>query len=542
MNLISQCGSRAHFDALVIGSGISGLSFCLALLQARPKAKIALLCKKKLQESNSYYAQGGIAAVSKETDTFSQHFQDTLSSGDGFSHPDVVSAIIKEAPHYIQNLEHYGVLFDQIPNSDEPDLAQEGGHSQRRIFHCKDQTGQAIVDSLIARVHEHPNIQIFESHIAVHLLNRRYQPTPRYYGEIVGAYVLAIETGLIHTFLSKVVILATGGAGKIYRYTTNPDVATGDGLAIAYRAGVRVANLEFYQFHPTLLYHPECPNFLISEAVRGEGGYLRLPQTGERFMQRYAPAQMELATRDVVARAIFNEIEQSSYNYVHLDITHHSSAFLQQHFPNIYRTLKQLGIDMSQDLIPVVPAAHYQCGGILADVAGQTDKDRLYAIGEVAFTGLHGANRLASNSLLEAGVMAEYAAQACLKWLDNPLTSVEKILDWDSKGVSDSRRASQINAHWRGLRGEMTSYAGIVRTEEGLKDLLQLILTRSQMIEEYYWQYTVTRDLLELRNMILVAELMVRSALKRRESRGGHYREDYPQKSTDALETISQRK
>ncbi len=538
MDAISQCGSRESFDVLVIGTGIAGLSFCLALLQERPKAKIALLCKTKLQESNSYYAQGGIAAVSREGDTLSQHFQDTLSSGDGFSHPDVVSGILKEAPQYIQKLEHYGVSFDKMANHHEPDLAQEGGHSQRRIFRCKDQTGRAIIKSLMARVQEHPNIQIFESHIAVHLLNRAYQPVPRYYGEIVGAYVLEIATGLIHTFLSKVVILATGGAGKIYRYTTNPDVATGDGLAIAYRAGVRAVNLEFYQFHPTLLYHPQCPNFLISEAVRGEGGYLRLPQTGERFMRRYAPAQMELATRDVVARAIFNEIEQSSYNYVHLDTTHHSPAFLAQHFPNIYGTLKQLGIDMSQDLIPVVPAAHYQCGGILTDVAGQTDKDRLYAIGEVAFTGLHGANRLASNSLVEAGVMAGYAAQACLKWLDAPLPLTEKIPDWDSKGVSDSRRASQINAHWRGLRGEMTSYAGIIRTEEGLKDLLKLILTRSQMIEEYYWQYTVTRDLLELRNIILVAELIVRSALKRRESRGGHYREDYPQKSLDAEETI----
>jgi len=538
MNTLSQHGSRHAFDVLVIGSGIAGLSFCLELLQLRPKTRIALISKVQLSESNSYYAQGGIAAVSSPEDAIAAHEKDTLLSGDGLSNTKAVNTILTEAPGYVEKLSQYGVQFDQ-------GLAQEGGHSHRRIFHSGDQTGRAVIDTLLARIREHTHIDIFESHMAVNLLVQHTPHQPGNHGEVVGAYILDTSTSLIDTFLAKVTVLATGGAGKIYRYTTNPDVATGDGLAMAYRAGVRVGNLEFYQFHPTLLYHPECRNFLISEAVRGEGAYLRLPKTDERFMQRYAPEQMELATRDVVAHAIFTEIERSDYNYVELDITHQPKAFLEKRFPNTYRTLLTLGIDMSTDKIPVVPAAHYQCGGILTDTCGHTDKQRLYAIGEVAFTGLHGANRLASNSLVEAGVMAVFAAKDCVKWLDEKQSAAfsnltAKINDWDSKGVTDLRRASQINAHWRSLRGEMTSYAGIVRTEAGLKDLLRLILTRSQMIEEYYWKHLITRDLLELRNIILVAELIVRSALQRRESRGGHYREDYPDKVEQQLETILQ--
>jgi L-aspartate oxidase len=533
MHTLSQHGSRESFDVLIIGSGMAGLSFCLELLRLRPKTRIALISKVQLSESNSYYAQGGIAAVTSSDDSLKQHANDTFLSGDGLSNPDAVKTILSEAPHVIQNLRDCGVAFDE-------DLTREGGHSHRRIFHCGDRTGRVVMDALLAKIHANPAITVFESHMAVNLLVQDKAHQPGYHGEVIGAYVLDTKTDLIHTFLANAVVLATGGAGKIYRYTTNPDVATGDGLAMAYRAGARVGNLEFYQFHPTLLYHPECRNFLISEAVRGEGGYLRLPGTGERFMQRYAPDSMELATRDVVARAIFNEIERGDYNYVHLDITHRPKAFLQQHFPAIYSTLLQLGIDMSRDKIPVVPAAHYQCGGILTDTSGHTDKERLYAIGEVTFTGLHGANRLASNSLVEAGVMAIHAARDCCKWLEQPVSQQPQLLDWDSKGVTDLRRAGQINAHWRSLRGEMTSYAGIVRTEAGLKDLRQLILTRSQMIEEYYWHHAVTRDLLELRNIILVAELIVRSALKRRESRGGHYREDYPEKASQQLESVLQ--
>ncbi len=529
MTKLSQRGQRETFDVIVIGSGIAGLSFCLKLLQLRPQTRIALISKTSLCESNSYVAQGGIAAAISLDDSIEQHITDTLNAGDGLSNTEAVTTILEKAPNYIQHLQTYGVAFDKT-TAQHPDLTREGGHSQRRIFHCGDQTGKAVITILAERVRAQPNVTVFESHMAVNLLIQRQPHQPGFHGEIIGAYVLDTQTGLIHTFLAKAVILASGGAGKIYRYTTNPDVATGDGVAMAYRVGARVGNLEFYQFHPTLLYHAEKRNFLISEAVRGEGGFLRLPTNGERFMQRYAADKMELATRDIVARAIFTEIENSEFNYVHLDITHQPKSLLMRHFANIFHTLHDLGIDMSQDLIPVVPAAHYLCGGILADVFGRTDKQRLYAIGEVAFTGLHGANRLASNSLVEAGVMAENAAQDCLTWLEQPLTLIKTPHDWDSEGVTDLRRASQISAHWRSLRGEMTSYAGIVRTAAGLTDLLQLIITRRQMIDDYYRVHIVTRDLLELRNIILVAELIVRAALKRHESRGGHYREDYPLK------------
>jgi L-aspartate oxidase len=535
----SQQGTRQAFDVLIMGSGLAGLSFCLELSQLRPQTRIALISKTALGDSNSYYAQGGIAAVmDSKNDSLQQHIADTLTAGDAISYPPAVDAIIAQAPQLVQHLCDYGVPFDKV--ADQYHLTQEGGHSQRRIFHCGDQTGQAVIDTLVARVRQHANITLLESHMGVNLMLQQYPHQPGRQDEVIGAYVLDIQSGLIHTVLANTVVLATGGAGKIYRYTTNPDIATGDGLAMAYRAGARVGNLEFYQFHPTLLYHPECRNFLVSEAVRGEGGYLRLPDSGERFMQRYAPEQMELATRDIVARAIFNEMEQGDYSYVHLDITHRPKEFLQQRFPNIYRTLFKLGIDISRDPIPVVPAAHYQCGGVLSDIKGRTDKQRLYAIGEVAFTGLHGANRLASNSLVEAGVMGQLAAQDCLQWLEQPAQLIHQPEDWHSESVTDLRRASQINAHWRSLRGEMTSYAGIVRTEAGLEDLLKLIITRRDMVEEYYWKHYITRDLLELRNIILVAELIVRAALKRRESRGGHYREDYPQKSPHALETITQ--
>lgn len=523
---ISQRGQRAFFDVLVLGSGLAGLNFCLALSRLRPKVRIALISKTQLLESNSYYAQGGIAAVADPPDSLEQHKKDTLAAGAGLNHPEALEAILSAAPSLVRDLMQQGVPFDQGADG-KPDLAQEGGHSARRIFHCGDQTGRAIIETLAMQIHNFPNIQVFEGHHAVNLLLKIQKNRPGMQSEVVGAYVLEVETGKIHSFFAPVVVLATGGAGKTYRYTTNPDVATGDGIAMAYRVGARVSHMEFYQFHPTLLYHRQCRNFLISEAVRGEGAYLRLPATGERFMQRYAPKAAELATRDVVARAIFTEIERSAYHYVYLDITHRSRAFLERRFPNIYQTLAEHGIDMSQDPIPVVPAAHYLCGGILANPQGNTDLRRLYAIGEVAFTGLHGANRLASNSLVEAGVMAQLAAQDCLSWLDMPIASTELPPDWNSQGVTDLRRASQINTHWRGLRGEMTSYAGIVRTEDGLKDLLNLIATRRQMIEEYYWKHVISCDLLELRNIILVAELIVQAALHRRNSCGGHYREDY---------------
>jgi L-aspartate oxidase len=532
---ISQRGQRYAFDALVIGSGIAGLCYALELVEQRPLASIAILSKESLYDSNTFYAQGGIAAAT--ADDVSSHIADTLSAGDGLCNEDAVATLLQEGQESVAYLMKQGVHFDH-DETDALALGQEGGHSNRRIYHVGDQTGTAIVQALVARIKECPRITVFEKHTAVNLITQIAPHQPACFPEVIGAYVLDELAGIIHTVMARVVVLATGGAGKVYRYTTNPSVATGDGVAMAYRAGARVGGLEFYQFHPTLFYHPKINNFLISEALRGEGAYLRRPKTGERFMQRYAPEAMELATRDVVARAIFSEIEQSNDDYVYLDIRHKDKAFLQRRFPKIYETLLNAGFDLSQDLIPVVPAAHYMGGGVISDVEGRTDLGRLFAVGETAFTGLHGANRLASNSLLEGSVMGRHAARASCHAIDTPLHLHQAIEDWDSTSVLDLRRASQINVHWRGLRGEMSSYAGIIRTDAGLRDQLKLVLARRDMIEEYYWKYAITRDLIELRNIILIAELIVRSALNRRESRGGHYREDYTEKSSHAMESV----
>jgi len=521
--LFSQQGKRYQSDVLVIGSGVSALTYVLELLQIKPQCKITLITKKELQACNSNYAQGGIAAASAEIKSIDAHVADTLAAGDGLANAEVVKEILLRGSQSIKFLTDCKVAFDR-------DLTKEGGHSERCVYHVGDRTGEAIIEALIQKVKKHNQVKILEYYTAVNLITDAKSV-------VIGAYVLDEKQHKIHTFLSNIVVLATGGAGKVYRYTSNLEVATGDGVAMAYRIGARISNLEFYQFHPTLLYNHELNNFLISETLRGEGAYLLNPDTKERFMQKYAPKKMELATRDVVARAIFNEIERSTQKYVYLDIRHKSREFLQQHFPHIFETLLNIGIDLSRDLVPVVPAAHYLCGGILTDIKGCTDMARLYAIGETACTGLHGANRLASNSLLEGVVMAHYAAKDSVKWIERPLEDL-KVEGWCSKCVTDVRRASQINAHWRGLRGEMSAYAGIVRTEAGLQDLLKLILTRREMVEAYYWKNEITRDLIELRNILLVAELIVRSALQRHESRGGHYREDYPAKLSEAKATI----
>ncbi len=533
----TQQGIRQHYEVLIIGSGIAGLTYALNLSELAPNTKIALVTKMELSASNSWYAQGGLAAAPDESIALSSHIQDTLASGDGLCNSMAVNTIINAGPEAIAALIKYGVKFDQNAHN-LPDLVKEGGHTERRIYHYGDTTGAEIIRALTHAVKQLPNITILEFHTAVNLITSPQLAIPHFKPDVLGAYVLENKTGLIHNLLSKVVILATGGAGKVYRYTSNPDTATGDGIAMAYRAGAHVSNMEFYQFHPTLLYHPTQRNFLISEALRGEGAYLRSPRNNERFMEHYAPEKMELATRDVVARAIFNEIENDEFNFVYLDIRHKSREFLQQHFPNIYQTLMKLGIDMHTEMIPVVPGAHYLSGGVLADVEGHTDLSRLYAIGETACTGFHGANRLASNSLLEGVVMGKLAAQASLKDLEKPLPNYSAVKLWDSPSTVNTRRASQINAHWRGLRGEMTSYAGIVRTHAGLKDLLQLVRLRKAIVEEYYWQHVVTQDLIELRNIILVAELIVESALNRKESRGGHYREDYPQHAVEPRESM----
>ncbi|MFA5959793.1 MAG: L-aspartate oxidase [Tatlockia sp.] len=538
MKNTSQQGKPIEFDVIVIGTGLAGLNYCLQLLEHKPKLKIALISKAEMSECNSRYAQGGIAAAVSPEDSLESHIADTLQAGDGLCYQPAVEFIIQQGPQAIDSLLRYPIEFTKSP-SGEYALAKEGGHSFRRIFNSSDHTGLTVTSALLQAVRQHPQIRIFENHVAVNLITQYHPHRIETQGEVLGAYILDCQANRIDTFIARAVILATGGAGKTYRYTTNPMIATGDGLAMAYRAGARIGNMEFYQFHPTVLHHHSLNNFLISEAVRGEGALLKNAETGERFMQRYAPEQQELATRDVVSRSIFSEIEQGQSGFVYLDITHQPKAFLKKHFPHIYTTLLSIGIDMSQDMIPVVPAAHYQCGGVLTDLQGQTDLKRLYAIGEVAFTGLHGANRLASNSLLEALVMARSSAQASIKDIDTPIKPLDAIPDWSSPGEVNTRRASQINAHWRGLRGEMTSYAGIVRTEAGLQDLLQLIMKRKKIIEEYYWKHCITRDFIELRNIVLNAELIVRAALSRRESRGGHYREDFPFKSAFAEESIA---
>lgn len=535
----SQAGQSYDYDVLVIGSGVSALHFCCQLLSMQAQVRIAVITKDSLEECNSRYAQGGIAAVMDENeDSFESHISDTKAAGDGLCFDANVECIIRQGPASIANLANYNLKFSEAAKG-QYRLAKEGGHSHRRILNCGDQTGIMLTQGILEAALNNKNITFFPQHIAVNLITHYHPHRTDNQGEIKGAYVLDSEAGKIHTFAARMVLLATGGAGKTWRYTSNPMVATGDGVAMAYRAGARVGNMEFYQFHPTLLHHPQLNNFLISEAVRGEGGRLLCPITGRRFMGDYAADTLELSTRDVVSRAIYTEIERHNIGYVHLDITQKSRSFLEKRFPQIYRTLKSVGISMETDPIPVVPAAHYQCGGVLTDIDGRTDLQRLYAIGEVAFTGLHGANRLASNSLLEAIVMAENAARCCLKDVLSPSKKNTAIASWRSSSTINHRRASQINAHWRGLRGEMTSYAGIVRTEAGLSDLLQLILKRKKIIEEYYWNHSITRDFIELRNIVLNAELIVTAALARQESRGGHFREDYPHKSPIAVESIA---
>jgi L-aspartate oxidase len=533
---LSQKGKRLEFDAIVIGAGLAGLTYALELAKLKPSANIAVIAKKSITESNSYYAQGGMAAVTEKYDSVEKHVEDTVTAGAGLTKQAAAHGIAKEGQNAINRLMYHGVEFTRSKEGFE--LAQEGGHSARRIFNAGDKTGKAIIDALVHQVKKQDQITIFENHSAIDLITQTEQHLPGDLKEAVGVYVLDEKTAKIHTLIANIIVLATGGAGKVFRYTSNPETATGDGIAMAYRAGARLGNLEFYQFHPTLLYHNEVNNFLITEAMRGEGAHLIHPETGERFMKNYAPKEMELATRDIVSRAIFTEIEKSNLTYVYLDIRHQSREFLSKRFPAIFEKLLELDLDLSQDLIPVVPAAHYLCGGVLADLYGRTDIKRLYAIGESAFTGFHGANRLASNSLLEAAVTGKNAAEESAHWLDNPVKDTTHINDWTSKHVKDLRRASQINAHWRGLRGEMTSYAGIVRTKAGLTDLLKLILTRREMIDNYYRAHTITPDVIELRNIILLAKLIVTSALKREESRGGHYREDFPKKHRIDSDTI----
>ena len=515
------------FDVLIVGSGLAGLTAALELAATH---RVAVLTKRGLDDGASQQAQGGIAAVLAEGDSFDAHIQDTLVAGAGLSDLPATRQVVENAPAAIAWLQSLGVPFSE--EDGQLHLTREGGHSARRIVHATDATGAAVQRQLIAAVRRTPAITVLENHTLVDVITSArlgQSGAPR----CLGLYALNGDTDQVDTFRAAHTILATGGAGKVYLYTSNPDTATGDGIAAAWRAGCRVANLEFIQFHPTCLYHPHAKSFLISEAVRGEGGRLLLPD-GTRFMAAH-DARAELAPRDIVARAIDFEMKKHGLDCVHLDISHQSPEFLQAHFPNILARCLELGIDITRAAIPVVPAAHYTCGGVLTDLAGRTDVAGLLAIGEVACTGLHGANRLASNSLLECMVFARSAAEA----IRSAAASAPCALPaWDDSQVTDADEAVVIAHNWDELRRLMWNYVGIVRSNKRLERAARRIALLSAEIEEFYAHFHVSRDLLELRNLVQVAELIVRSAQLRHESRGLHYSRDYPALAAPSAPTI----
>ena len=519
-----------RFDYLVIGSGIAGLFFAL---KAAQRGRVAIVTKKSSADSNTNHAQGGIASVTSQEDSFDLHVRDTLIAGAGLCREDVVRAIVQEGPARVRELMELGMRFSERENPEHPgrkelDLGREGGHSKRRILHAADVTGQELERALLNAASQNANIRFFEDHFAIDLITT--QKLGRSESQrCLGAYVLCKGTGEVRVFAAPVTVLATGGCGKVYLYTTNPDIATGDGVAIAYRAGVRIANMEFIQFHPTCLYHPKAKSFLISEAVRGEGALLRT-FSGAEFMAQYHPLQ-SLAPRDVVARAIDSEMKKSGSEHVYLDITHKSAPFIMQRFPNIYRTCLEYGIDMTKEPIPVVPAAHYQCGGVAATVNGETDIPGLFVVGEAACTGLHGANRLASNSLLEAVVCAQRAAQSAAALPS--YGDFRNIPPWQSGQAHNPDELVVVSHLWNEIRRLMWDYVGIVRTNKRLQRAESRIRNLQSEIQQDYWDYVVTSDLLELRNIALVAELIVRCAMHRPESRGLHFNTDYPQPASD---------
>ncbi|MFC3146619.1 L-aspartate oxidase [Piscinibacterium candidicorallinum] len=531
------------FDVLIIGSGLAGLTTALTLAAKR---KVAVLSKRELVSGSSDWAQGGIAAVMSEEDSTDSHFEDTMVAGAQLSDRDAVRFVVDNGQSAIQWLVDQGVEF--TTENDELHLTREGGHSYRRIVHAADATGHAIQKRLTELAAQHPNITVLEHHIAVDLITGKH--VGRLRGNLSraearschGAYALNIKTGEVSALRASQTVLATGGAGKVYLFTTNPDSSTGDGIAMAWRAGCRVANMEFMQFHPTCLFHPAAKSFLITEAVRGEGGILRIPpkngepwQNGHRFMPEH-DERAELAPRDIVARAIDYEIKKRGLDYVHLDITHKGADFIKAHFPTIHAKLLSFGIDMTTQPIPVVPAAHYTCGGVVTDLAGRTDITNLYSIGECAYTGLHGANRLASNSLLECVVFGRSAAEDIL---GRERSDAAAVPDWDESRVTDADEEVVITNNWDELRRFMWNYVGIVRTTKRLERAAHRIALLRQEIDEFYGSFRVTRDLLELRNLVDCAELIVRCALERRESRGLHFSVDYPGTAPKALPTIA---
>lgn len=519
-----------HFDFLVLGSGIAGLSFAL---KVAPHGRVAIITKKDRAESNTNYAQGGIAAVTSKEDSVELHVRDTLDAGAGLCREEAVRTIIQEGPARIAELIELGMHFTEreIPRSQgarELDLGREGGHSKRRILHAKDVTGREIERALLAAVAAQSTITIFENHFAIDLISSQKLG---YVGDnhCLGVYVLDKQSGQVETFAAPVTLLATGGTGKVYLYTTNPDIATGDGVAMAWRAGAPVANMEFVQFHPTCLYHPKAKSFLISEAVRGEGAVLE-NLDGVEFMEHVHPLK-SLAPRDIVARAIDSEMKKSGADYVLLDITHKPARFIIERFPNIYQTCLGYGIDITKEPIPVVPAAHYQCGGVLTSVNGDTEIQGLYAVGEAACTGLHGANRLASNSLLEALVCAHRAARKAIA--GHPKSAEFKIPPWHAGNAHNPDEMVVVSHNWEEIRRLMWDYVGIVRTNKRLRRAQKRIANLQEEIQEYYWDFIVTSDLLELRNIATVAELIIGSALRRPESRGLNYNLDYPNPNPD---------
>ncbi|TFZ01504.1 L-aspartate oxidase [Ramlibacter rhizophilus] len=514
------------FDVLIVGSGLAGLS---AALHLAPTHRVALLTKRTLSDGASGWAQGGIAAVLSEDDSFDAHVNDTLTAGAGLSDPEAVRFVVEHAPQTIDWLRSLGVPFSQ--QQGQLHLTREGGHSARRIAHVTDATGAAVQRTLVEQVRRTPNITVFERHMLVDLVTAgKLGQSPQ---RCVGLYALDEARDEVLAFRAPLTVLATGGAGKVYLYTTNPDTATGDGIAAAWRAGCRVANMEFVQFHPTCLYHPHVKNFLISEAVRGEGGRLLLPD-GTRFMPAH-DARAELAPRDIVARAIDFEMKKHGLDCVLLDISHQGADFIRAHFPTIHARCLELGIDITREPIPVVPAAHYTCGGVLTDLAGRTDLPGLHTIGEAACTGLHGANRLASNSLVECMVFARSAAEAILA---TSLPPPPDFRPWDDSRVTDPDEVVVISHNWDELRRFMWDYVGIVRTNKRLERAAHRIALLRQEIHDFYSAFHVSRDLLELRNLVEVADLIVQSARQRRESRGLHFSRDYPQRVPVATPTV----